>query len=120
MALASRTACPECLPESSGPIPTRQRELISEMLSRLDDAVLAGTPVFAQQRMLSDLSVCASLLVRSRSVCSIGDAEFLRRLSVLEATLAQNRRGLDLRNLEEIRGWFAARFEASRAETLKL
>lgn len=112
MAPASTSSGLECAPESAA-VSERQRELISEMLLRLDDALVAGAPLFAQQRMLSDLSVYASLLVRSRNPCSFEDAGFLHKLSTLEASLALHHRGLDPSHLKEIRRWFAAQFANS-------
>lgn len=81
-------------PESS----SHQRELVSEMLDRLDAALADGAPLFAQQRMLSDLSVYAHLLARN--------SPFLARLSALELSLARGHTALHPAHLAEIRAWF--------------
>ena len=106
-------AGPECAEEDSLATTARQRELVSEMLLRLSDALAEGAPLFAQQRMLSDLSVYAHLVVRSHHSGSARDAEFLHRLARLESGLTRQQHGLDPTHLDEIRGWFDAQFAAA-------
>jgi hypothetical protein len=76
-----------------------QRELVAEMLDRLDAALAEGAPLFAQQRMLSDLSVYASLLSR--------DCPILARLTALELALARDRAPLQSADLAQVRAGFA-------------
>jgi hypothetical protein len=102
------TALPQSGSESPAGVSAHQSEMISEMLQRLEKALLDGAPLFAQQRMLSDLSVYANLLFRSRSICSIRDAEFLQDLSNLELALARNEGSIEPRHLDQIRRWFGA------------
>lgn len=92
--------------EPGNGLSVHQCEMISEMIQRLGDGLLDGAPLFAQRRMLSDLSVYASLVFRSRSLCTIRDAEFLHNLSALEQALARNQGSIEPRHLDEIRRWF--------------
>lgn len=92
--------------ESGNGLSLHQRKMISEMIERLGQGLLDGAPLFAQRRMLSDLSVYASLVFRARSLCTIRDAEFLHNLSALEQALARNQGLLEPRHLDDIRRWF--------------
>lgn len=110
MAPETETVEPPCGPELPPAPSGRQQALIREMLLRLDDALVTGAPVEAQQRLLSDLAVYAALLVHSRKTCSFDDAAFLGKLSALESAFARRGRGVDAAHLEEIRRWFAKKF----------
>lgn len=101
-----RAGCPPCAAVPSLDPPCRHHQLLLEMILRLDDAVLAGTPRFALQRLLSDLVVYTSLHLRQHNPCPIEDAEFLHRISTLEIAYARNQLLLSPQHTSDIKSWF--------------